>query len=69
MTSQFYAGKTELVSFGHSNNPGEVDIKLDGSVSNEKNSYISILLQGFYSALKLGGIHLWRLQIVESRKF
>ena len=35
----FYAGKTQLVSFNRSNNTGAIDVKLDGSVLEEKWSF------------------------------
>ena len=34
----FNAGKTQLVSFGLSNNTGSIDMKMDGSVLEEKSS-------------------------------
>ena len=35
----FSAGKTQLVSFDQSNNNGSIDVKIDGSVLEEKNSF------------------------------
>ena len=35
----FNAGKTQLVSFDQSNNTGSVDVKMDGSVLEEKSSF------------------------------
>ena len=35
----FNAGKTQLVSFGRSNNTGSIDVKMDGSVLGEKSSF------------------------------
>ena len=35
----FNAGKTQLVSFDWSNNNGSVDVKMDGSVLEEKSSF------------------------------
>ena len=32
----FNAGKTQLVLFDHSNNNGSIDVKMDGSVLEEK---------------------------------
>ena len=32
----FNAGKTQLVSFDRSNNTGPIDVKMDGSVLEEK---------------------------------
>ena len=34
----FNAGKTQLVSFDWSNNNGSIDVKMDGSVHEEKSS-------------------------------
>ena len=35
----FSAAKTQLVSFGWSNNNGSIDVKMDGSVLEEKLSF------------------------------
>ena len=35
----FSAGKTQLVSFDLSNNTGSIDVKMDGSVLEEKSSF------------------------------
>ena len=35
----FNAGKTQLVSFDQSNNDGSIDVKMDGSVVEEKSSF------------------------------
>ena len=35
----FNAGKTQLVSFDQSNNTGAIDVKMDGSVLEEKSSF------------------------------
>ena len=35
----FNAGKTQLVSFDRSNNNGSIDVKMDGSVLEEKLSF------------------------------
>ena len=35
----FNAGKTQLVSFDQSNNNGSIDVKMDGSVLEEKTSF------------------------------
>ena len=35
----FSAGNTELVSFDQSNNTGATDVKMDGSVLEEKSSF------------------------------
>ena len=35
----FNAGKTQMVSFDHSNNTGSIDVKTDGSVLEEKSAF------------------------------
>ena len=35
----FNAGKTQLVSFDQSNNSGSIDVKMDGSILEEKSSF------------------------------
>ena len=35
----FNAGKTQLVSFDRSNNNGSIDVKMNGSVLEEKSSF------------------------------
>ena len=35
----FNAGKTQLVLFDRSNNTGAIDVKIDGSVFEEKSSF------------------------------
>ena len=35
----FNAGKTQLVSFDQSNNTGAIDVKMDGSILEEKPSF------------------------------
>ena len=35
----FIAGKTQLVLFDRSNNTGAIDVKMDGSVLEEKSSF------------------------------
>ena len=35
----FKAGKTQLVSFDRSNNNGSIDVKMDGSILEEKSSF------------------------------
>ena len=35
----FYTGKTQLVLFDRSNNTGAIDVKMDGSVFEEKSSF------------------------------
>ena len=35
----FYAGKTQLVSFDQSNDTDSIDVKMDGSVLEEKSSF------------------------------
>ena len=49
----FNAGKTQLVSFGRSNNTGAIDVKLDGSVVEEKSSFKMLELT-FSSKLESG---------------
>ena len=49
----FSAGKTQLVSFDWSNNNGSIDVKMDGSVLEEK-SYFKMLELTFYSKLDWG---------------
>ena len=49
----FNAGKTQLISFGWSNNNGSIDIKIDGSVLEEKSSF-KILWLTFSSKLDWG---------------
>ena len=39
MLVDFNAGKTQLVSFDWSNNTGAIDVKMDGSVLEEKSSF------------------------------
>ena len=47
---EFNAGKTQLVWFGLSNNIGSIDVKMDGSVLEEK-SYFKLLRLTFSSKL------------------
>ena len=49
----FNAGKTQLVSFDWSNNNGSIDVKMDGSVLEEKSSFKMLGLT-FSSKLDLG---------------
>ena len=49
----FNAGKTQLVSFGRSNNNGSIDVKMDGSILEEKSSFKMLGLT-FYSKLDWG---------------
>ena len=49
----FNAGKTQLVSFDWSKNTGAIDVKMDGSVFEEK-SYFKILVLTFSSKLDWG---------------
>ena len=49
----FNAGKTQLVSFDRSNNTGGIDVKMDGSVLEEKSSF-KILGLTFSSKLDWG---------------
>ena len=49
----FNAGKTQLVSFDWSNNSGDIDVKMSGSVF-EKKSYFKMLGLSFSSKLNWG---------------
>ena len=49
----FNAGKTELVLFDQSNNSGFIDVKMDGSVLEEKSSFKMLGLT-FFSKLDWG---------------
>ena len=49
----FNAGKTQLVSFDRSNNNGSIDVKMDGSVIEEKLSFKMLRLT-FSSKLDWG---------------
>ena len=49
----FNAGKTQLVSFDRSNNTGAIDVKMDGSVLEEKSSFKMLRLT-FSSKLDWG---------------
>ena len=59
--SDFNAGKTQLVSFGRSNNTGAIDVKMNGSVVEEKSSF-RILGLTFSSKLD------WRFYIISIAK-
>ena len=49
----FSVGKTQLVSFDQSNNTGAIDVKMDGSVLEEKSSFKMLGLT-FFSKLDWG---------------
>ena len=49
----FNAGKTQLVSFDQSNNTGAIDVKMKGSVLEEKSS-LKMLGLNFFSKLDWG---------------
>ena len=52
----FSAGKTQLVSFDRSNNTGAIDVKMDGSVLQEKSSFrcwVCLSLLNWIGALTL----------------
>ena len=49
----FNGGKTQLVSFDQSNNIGAIDVKMDGSVLEEKSSFKMLGLT-FFSKLDWG---------------
>ena len=51
--ADFNAGKTQLVSFDRSNNNGSIDVKMDGSVLEEKSSF-KMLGLNFSSKLDWG---------------
>ena len=46
----FHAGKSQLVSFDQSNNTAAIDVKMDGSVHEEKSSFKMLGLT-FFSKL------------------
>ena len=52
----FNAGKTQLISFDRSNNSGGIDVKMDGSVLEEKSSFKMLGLT-FSSKLDWGLLH------------
>ena len=52
----FNAGKTQLVSFGRSNNASAIGVKMDGSVLEGKSSFKMLGLT-FSSKLDLGLLH------------
>ena len=52
----FNAGKTQLVSFDRSKNTGAIDVKMDGSVLEEKSSF-GMLGLIFSSKLDWGVVH------------
>ena len=53
----FNAGKTQLVSFDWSKNTGAIDVKMDGSVLEEK-SFFKMLGLTFYSKLDWGSYNI-----------
>ena len=50
---EFSAGKTQVILFDRSNNTGSIDVKIDGSVLEEKSSFKMLWLT-FSSKLDLG---------------
>ena len=44
----FNAGKTQLISFDWSNNTGAIDMKMNGSVLDEKSSFKMLSLHFFF---------------------
>ena len=52
----FNAGKTQLFSFDHCNSTGAIDMKMDGSVLEEK-SYFKMLGVIFLFEIGLGLLH------------
>ena len=61
MFVDFNAGKTQLVSFGQSNSTAAIDVKMDGSVLEEKSSFKML---GFSFSRKLS----WGSYIVSIAK-
>ena len=49
----FNAGKTQLISFDHSNNSGTINVKMDRSVLDKKSSFTMLILP-FSSKLDWG---------------
>ena len=62
----FNAGKTQLLSFGQHNNNGSTDVKMDGSVLEEKSSFKMLGLT-FSSKLDWGSKKIGAL--IRSMKF
>ena len=54
----FNAGKTQLFLFDRSNNVGAIDMKMDGSVLEEKSSF-KMLGLNFCSKLDWGSLHIY----------
>ena len=63
----FNAGKTQLVSFDRSNNTGAIDVKIDGSLLEEKSSF-KMLGFTFSSKLDWGSLTLSLLLKLPLRK-
>ena len=62
----FNAGKMQLVSFGRSNNNGSIDVKIDGSVVQEKSSFRMLRLT--FSSNWIGALPLSLLLKVPPKK-
>ena len=62
----FNAGKTQLVSFDWSNNNGSIDVKMDGSVHEEKSSFK--MLELIFSSKLDWGSYLTSIAKTASRK-
>ena len=63
----FNAGKTQLVLFGRSNKTGTIDVKMDGSILEEKSSFKMLGLT-FSSNLDCGS-YIISIAKTTSRKF
>ena len=62
----FNAGKTQLVSFDRSNNNGSIDVKMNGSVLEEKSSFKMLALT-FFSNLDWGS-YIFSIAKISSKK-
>ena len=62
----FNAGKTQLVSFDRSNNNGSIDVKMDGSVLEEKSSFKKLGLT-FSSKLDWGSYIIYIAKTVSKK--
>ena len=72
MLVDFNAGKTQLVSFDRSSNNGSIEVKMDGSVLEEKSSF-NMLGLTFSSELDWGSYiisigNILSLSITDSKK-
>ena len=62
----FNAGKTRMVSFNQSNNTGAIDVKMDGSVLEEKSSFKMLGLT--FSSKLVWGSHITSIAKTASKK-